>query len=66
MGRILATLTIVASNSSEVLHMAVAAESAYTPSPCNDRFNGGVEKLEEVMAKLCVVEFGHRCGDGGA
>jgi hypothetical protein len=66
MGRILATLTTAASNSSEVLHMVVATESVYTPSPCNDRFNGGVEKLEEVMAKLCAVEFGHRHGDGSA
>jgi hypothetical protein len=65
MGRILATPTMAASNSDEVPHMVAAAKSANTPSPCDDRFNGGVEKLEEVMAKLCAVEFGQWHSDDG-
>jgi hypothetical protein len=65
MGRILATLTMAASNSGEVPHMAAMAESPNTPSPCDERFNGGVEKLEKVMAKLGAVDFGQWHGDSG-
>jgi hypothetical protein len=66
MGRILATPTMVASNSDEVPHMAAVAKSANTPSPCDDRLNGGIEKLEEVMVELCAMGFEQWCNDGGA
>jgi hypothetical protein len=61
----LTTLTTASLDADEVKLMAAVAESTITPSPCDDRLNGGMEKLEEVMAELCAVGFEQWCGDGG-
>jgi hypothetical protein len=50
---------MAASNSSKVLHMAAVVELLNAPSPCDNRFHGGVEKLQEVMVKLGVVDLGN-------
>jgi hypothetical protein len=60
----LTTPTMASSDSGEVKLVAAAAESTNTPSPCYDRLNGGMGKLEEVMAKLCAVGLEQWCGDG--
>jgi hypothetical protein len=46
--------------------MAVVAKSTNVASPCDDKNCGWVGKLEEVMAKLGVVDCGQWCDDGGA
>jgi hypothetical protein len=53
-------------DSSNAELMAAAAESTSTPSPCDDRLNGGMKKLEEVRAELCVVGFEQWSSDGSA
>jgi hypothetical protein len=66
MGRVLATLTTAAMYSGEVPLMAVVAESPNTASPCDGKNHGWVGKLEEVMAKLGVVNCGQWRDASGA
>jgi hypothetical protein len=66
MERVLATPIMAGLDAGEVPLMAAVAESPNTPSPCDDKYHGWVEKLEEVMAKLGVVDFGQWHGDNGA
>jgi hypothetical protein len=51
-------------DSGEVPLMAAVAESSNAPSPCGDKYHRWVEKLEEVMVKLGVVDFGQWHGNG--
>jgi hypothetical protein len=57
---------MVGLDSGEVPLMAMVAESPNAPSPCDNKYHGWVEKLEQVMAKLRVVDFGKWHGGGGA
>jgi hypothetical protein len=57
---------MVSLDSDNVKLMAATAESTSTPSPCDDRLNGGMEKLEEVRAELCAVGFEQWHDDGSA
>jgi hypothetical protein len=57
---------MVGLDSGEVPLMAMVVESPNAPSPCDDKYHGWVEKLEEVMVKLGAVDFGKWHGVGDA